>query len=175
MFRDVLWHTARIGHFGGHGQMFDFSKDEFYSLRRQALITSRWKNIWLTPLHAMSVLTFDSPGSKFRSRCFTVIYKHEEIDDKIHDWQVKDLVFFTWLFLLSGLQFWQLTSVKYADRNLSCVEVYTFSQHPPDKKIIQNYFFLIFNLNIDYVYSRLRVLKRTVSLRWFLSNQNMSQ
>ena len=26
--------------FGGHGQVFDFSKDEFYSLRRQALITN---------------------------------------------------------------------------------------------------------------------------------------
>ena len=40
VFRDGLWHTARIGHFGGHGWVFDFSKDEFYSLRGQAVITN---------------------------------------------------------------------------------------------------------------------------------------
>ena len=38
---------------------------------RRSLQTTK-KNVWLTPLHAMSVLTFDSPGSKFRSRCYTV-------------------------------------------------------------------------------------------------------
>ena len=41
VFHDVLCHTARIDHYGGHGQVFDFSKDEFYSLRRQALITNQ--------------------------------------------------------------------------------------------------------------------------------------
>ena len=64
-----------------------YSKNwSFWRARTSVWLLSRWilftskagahykplKNLWLTPLHAMSVLTFDSPGSKFRSRCYTV-------------------------------------------------------------------------------------------------------
>ena len=49
-------------------------------LQRLLLFTSKagahykpLKNVWLTPLHAMSVLTLYSPGTKFRSRCYTVL------------------------------------------------------------------------------------------------------
>ena len=38
----------------------------------------------MKPLHAMSVLTFDSPGSKFRSRCYTVTMKTSETVSQVY-------------------------------------------------------------------------------------------
>ena len=47
---------------------------------RRSLQTT--KKSFDTPLHAMSVLTFDSPGSKFRSRCYTVILLEKSLTEK---------------------------------------------------------------------------------------------
>ena len=49
---------------------------------RRSLQTTK-KNVWLTQLHAMSVLTLDSPGTKFRSRCYTVLNNNNNARVKV--------------------------------------------------------------------------------------------